>query len=176
MFDIIKKLFQEKGSNQYMIGEPITQEQHALQSFSYMLTNGHPVHLQIAALLHDIGHFIPETSINPIETKIDDKHEYLGASWLMTHGFPKSVYLPVMLHVTAKRYMCTIDKDYFNTLSPASQESFMLQGGKMSEEEIETFRKSLYFNDALILRMADDSAKKTTNCTFSLDDVEYLFR
>jgi len=63
------------------------------------------------------------------------------------------------LHVAAKRYLCTIEADYFFNLSKDSVESLELQGGRMSEAEIADFQKSAYWKDAVALRRIDEMAK-----------------
>jgi predicted HD phosphohydrolase len=39
---------------------------------------------------------------------------------------------PIRLHVDAKRCLCTLEPGYAETLSPASQASLALQGGRFS--------------------------------------------
>ena len=89
---------------------------------------------------------------------IDDAHEKLAARWL-NGKFPDSVVAPVQLHVTAKRYLCTTDKEYLKHLSGPSLQSLKLQGGLMSEEELHDFRNHPHFEAAVRLRRWDEAAK-----------------
>jgi [1-hydroxy-2-(trimethylamino)ethyl]phosphonate dioxygenase len=61
--------------------------------------------------------------------------------------------------VAAKRYLCTTKPGYLDSLSPASLQSFHLQGGLMNEDEILVFESRQEFDDALRLRGYDDAAK-----------------
>jgi len=92
------------------------------------------------------------------EQGIDAHHEQIGEKCLCK-WFGPEISQPVGLHVTAKRYQCTVHTDYLEQLSPASAKSFILQGGKMSGAEIRTFEKDPFFNEALQLRTWDDHAK-----------------
>ena len=51
-------------------------------------------------------------------------HENIGADWLRNLGFSKKVCAIVRNHVKAKRYKCTINKEYYNKLSLASKATF----------------------------------------------------
>ena len=66
---------------------------------------------------------------------------------------------PVRQHVAAKRYLCTIDDQYLGQLSDPSVFSFHLQGGMMSDQELQGFRGSAHWEDSLRLRKWDDLAK-----------------
>jgi predicted HD phosphohydrolase len=145
-----------------MINEPITQQQHAQQTYQMMKIHelgSKRVDLRVAAFLHDIGHLtLNHDPLNPEDGK-DDQHELVGVKWLALHGFPPSVYLPVMFHVDAKRYMCTKNPKYRESLSEGSQLSLNLQGGAMSQEELTQFEKMPNFNEIMLLRYCDDLGK-----------------
>jgi len=55
-----------------------------------------------------------------------ENHEIIGAEWLEKLGFSDKVCAIVRNHVKAKRYICTLNKEYYNLLSEASKESFKL--------------------------------------------------
>ncbi|MEL6251804.1 MAG: HD domain-containing protein [Bacteroidota bacterium] len=156
----VSLLFQymkEKGQAHYE--EDVSQYQHALQSAALAARHNANYFMLSAALLHDMGHMLAEDlegEINPTEK--DDFHENLGASFL-SEFFPASVTEPIRLHVEAKRYICTTDQSYFKGLSSASQKSFMLQGGKMDEQEQKAFENHPHFQEAIQLRKWDDQAK-----------------
>ena len=63
------------------------------------------------------------------------------------------------MHVESKRYLCTKDTAYFETLSQPSVVSLKLQGGLMSPEEVAEFEKRAYSSDAVLVRQWDDQAK-----------------
>jgi gamma-butyrobetaine dioxygenase len=63
------------------------------------------------------------------------------------------------LHVAAKRYLCTVEPDYQNQLSPTSLKSFYDQGGVMNEREKMEFECEPHFLAAVQLRRWDDMAK-----------------
>jgi len=139
--------------------EDVSQYQHSLQTAFLALKLKEGAYLQTAALLHDIGHMLAEDvqgEINP--TLKDDFHENMGATFL-AEFFPPEVTEPIRLHVEAKRYMCSTDTQYFGGLSEASKKSFFLQGGKMSESEIEEFESNPFYQAAITLRKWDDQAK-----------------
>ncbi|MDG2214115.1 MAG: HD domain-containing protein [Verrucomicrobiota bacterium] len=154
--DQIRDLFSERGHLAY--GEGVSELQHALQA-GYLAQKDNASDNQIlAALLHDIGHLLHGLPEDVAEQGIDAHHEQIGEKWLKK-WFGLEISQPVGLHVTAKRYQCTVQADYLEQLSPASAKSFILQGGKMTEAEIRAFEGDPFFNEALQLRTWDDHAK-----------------
>lgn len=148
------------GSEHYE--EDVTQYQHATQSALLAQNAGAIPELITSALLHDIGHMLADDPLeanNP--TIINDFHEELAANYLSPF-FPDSVTEPIRLHVPAKRYICTVDPIYYDLLSVASQKSFHLQGGYMSEDEIKAFENNPYYKEAVMVRRWDDLAKDVT--------------
>jgi [1-hydroxy-2-(trimethylamino)ethyl]phosphonate dioxygenase len=111
-----------------------------------------------AALLHDIGHLLHKLPEDIADREIDGRHERVGAMWL-TRYFPAPVTEPIRLHVEAKRYLCAMDSGYLRKLSAASIQSLALQGGPMSDEELQEFEASPYAGESLRLRQWDDLAK-----------------
>ena len=112
----------------------------------------------LASLLHDVGHMIHTLGDDPAARGVDDVHEELGARWL-AERFGPEVSEPVRLHVAAKRYLCTVESDYFGKLAPDSVRSLELQGGLMSADEIEAFRANPFHAEAVRLRRYDEEAK-----------------
>jgi phosphonate degradation associated HDIG domain protein len=146
----------ERGGAEIYLGEEVTQLQHALQAAHLAERDGAEEALIAAALLHDFGHLIAgDESAKPT---VDFRHEELGARWLSSH-FPEAVWMPVQLHVAAKRYLCATDPSYLDRLSAASLHSLELQGGPMSEEEVRDFEASPFCRSAVRLRLWDDEAK-----------------
>jgi len=128
-----------------------------------------------ASLLHDIGYLIDKLPENIADKSIDGRHENGGAEFLAPHFTPKVVE-PVRLHVAAKRYLCAIEPDYVNTLTPASVKSLELQGGPFNEREIKKFESLPHFEDAVQLRRYDERGKipnvKTPNLKHYLQYIE----
>ena len=155
--ETILTLFEARGASEYL-GEPVTQLEHALQTAHLAAQDSASVTLVVAALLHDIGHILTPGD-DPALRGIDGLHEERGYAWLARH-FGAEVTEPVRLHVLAKRYLCSTDGAYFDTLSPASVRSLELQGGRLTTDEIARFEENPFSKDAVRLRRWDDAAKE----------------
>ena len=172
---IIFDLYKNYGDNDY-IGEEVTQLEHALQC-AHQAEIEFPDNQEfiLGALLHDIGHLI---SLKDKELKANNQksffssfnnlslnglglvnHEEVGADFLEQMGFGVTIASLGRYHVLAKRYLVTKNEDYYNNLSDASKETFKLQGGKLSENEISEFEKMKNHNLFLKMRSWDDKAK-----------------
>jgi gamma-butyrobetaine dioxygenase len=149
-------LFAAHGSAAY--GEDVTCTQHSLQTAYFARAAAAPTPLVIAALLHDIGHFIAAVPEDLGKWHDDDRHEEVGARWLAAH-FGPAIVEPVRLHVPAKRYLCTIDPGYPGALSKASVYTLDLQGGPMSPDETARFEREPFHAEAIALRRWDDQGK-----------------
>lgn len=141
-------------------GEVVSVTEHALQAASLAERDGSPAPLVAAALLHDIGWLLLATG--------SQHHEMRGHAFLVRHLGPE-VTEPVRLHVTAKRYVCTVDRTYRSTLSAGSLRSLQRQGGLLDEREQARFEADPYATDALRLRRYDDLAKVPGASTPDLD-------
>lgn len=150
-------IFVGRATRRYGLSE-INQLQHALQSAALAEADNAPPATVLAALLHDVGHMIHDLGEDPASRGVDDVHEELGAQWLAKRFGPE-VSEPVRLHVTAKRYLCTVEADYFGKLAPDSVRSLKLQGGLMSPDEVEAFRANPHHAEAVRLRRYDEEAK-----------------
>ena len=144
----IFELFESKGKEAYR-GEPVSQAAHALQAAFFAGQEQAPNTLVAAALLHDVGHLLPDHG---------GQHEIAGEQFLL-NAFGPAVSEPVRLHVDAKRYLCFSDPEYLDALSPASVQSLALQGGPLTAEQAAQFQANLYHNEAIRLRLWDDQAK-----------------
>jgi len=153
--ETIFDLFRAHGAGAYL-GEPVSQQEHALQAAHLAVREQAPDALVAAALLHDIGHLLTldETAA---ERGIDQFHEAQASAWL-TGYFQRDVTEPIRLHVMAKRYLCT-EADYLRALSPASLRSLKLQGGPLTPAEAIRFQATPFYADAVRLRRWDDEAK-----------------
>ena len=149
--------FARRGDSAYF-GEPVSQQEHALQAASQAEQERAPDTLVVAALLHDIGHLLHQLPEDIADRGIDGQHEKIGEAWLARHFGPE-VTEPVRLHVAAKRYLCAADAAYRAQLSPASRQSLALQGGPFSEAEVQEFERHPFYREAVRLRRWDDAAK-----------------
>lgn len=153
----VSQMFRTKGDSQYG-GEQVSQLEHALQAAMLAEREKAPTSLIAAALLHDVGHLLHSLPDDAPEQGIDDCHENSGKNFLR-HHFPESVTEPIRLHVAAKRYLCAVEPGYLQTLSEPSVVSLGLQGGPMSQQEVDDFRAHPYAEEAVRLRRWDDEAK-----------------
>jgi [1-hydroxy-2-(trimethylamino)ethyl]phosphonate dioxygenase len=150
----IEALFAAHGGESY--GEGVTMLAHMLQAAALAESEGADEALVIAALLHDVGHFLQPTD----DSFGYHKHDRSGGAWLALR-FPPEVSQPVRLHVQAKRYLCAVETDYFAKLSPASVHTLSYQGGPMSADETRAFAASPHHDSAVRLRRWDDCGKVT---------------
>lgn len=157
--DIIVNYITVNGQTNY--DEMVTQYQHAVQSAFLAKSQGFGEEMVTAALLHDLGHLLADEHDNHDAFLQEDlNHEQLAATYLKDQ-FSDKVLDPIRLHVNAKRYICTTDKAYYETLSNASKKSFAVQGGFMSETEVAEFEKEIHYKEAVTLRHWDDRAKQS---------------
>jgi predicted HD phosphohydrolase len=137
----------------------LTQLEHGLQSACLAQEAGAPDALVAAALLHDVGHLLlDEHNGDPSFLDSDLCHEKVGAL-LLARWFEPAVVVPIVLHVSAKRYLVAVDPTYRSELSAATQKSLMAQGGPFSPKEADHFATLPYAQDALLVRRWDDRAK-----------------
>jgi phosphonate degradation associated HDIG domain protein len=155
--DEIFILFARRGGDAYF-GEPVSQLDHALQAALAAQRAGATSVLITAALLHDVGHLLHDLPEDCADDGLDDRHEELGARWLIRRFGPEVVE-PIRLHVSAKRYLCAADPEYHAALSPASQQSLALQGGPFTAAELGQFKAGPFADAAIALRKWDDIAK-----------------
>lgn len=155
--DKIFRQFAERGNGAYGLSD-VSQLEHGLQAAALAAEQRLPETQVIAALLHDIGHMFVEVDISLADQGIDDRHEDSSADVLQP-VFGEAVSEPVRLHVSAKRYLCTVEKDYFAKLATDSVISLELQGGRMSVEELNQFESNRWYKEGVVLRRIDEQAK-----------------
>jgi phosphonate degradation associated HDIG domain protein len=150
--------YQIVGASNY--DEQVTQLAHALQTAAHARQNG-ASDLEVgAALLHDVGHFLVREHREQGDFLTRDlQHEIVGAAWLSQYFSPELAQL-VRLHVPAKRWLCTMDEDYWNGLSDASKRSLEVQGGRMRPDEVAAFEAQAGWQAAVALRQYDDLGKQ----------------
>ena len=161
-------LLEQHGQGDY-IGEAISQLEHCLQAADQAKQAGSDNDLVIAALLHDVGHFLPAesiaTQIKELKAQKDSVsvgrvgHETIGEQYLHSLGFSDKICRLVGSHVAAKRYLTAIDPAYYDGLSSASKKSLEFQGGPFRGKELEKFANDPLSEDMIRLRKWDDGAK-----------------
>jgi|SRR5690349_12193381 len=159
----IRTLFDRHGGRMYS-GEPVTQLEHALQTAHAAECAGADAALVTAALLHDLGHLINDQGETPTARGIDDVHQYAALPFLR-QLFGDDVLEPIRLHVDAKRYLCAVEPDYYDALSPDSQRSLALQGGRYDASAAAAFAAQPGAQRAVALRRWDDAAKAAGRTT-----------
>jgi len=136
-------------------GENVTIAEHALLTAAAADEQGCPDSLVAACLMHDVGHWLGEPD--------DDfgiySHADSGGAWV-AERFGPAVSEPVRLHVAAKRFLCARDPGYHDRLSPASQYTLSMQGGVMSDVEVDEFESNEFADDAVRLRILEDDHGK----------------
>ncbi len=153
----LEEIFERRGATEYL-GERVTMAEHMLQGAHFAEHRGESEEIVVAALLHDIGHFLEETGGFSLEDTEDRRHEEAGAR-LLAPFFPDLVTDCVRHHVAAKRYLCATEPEYFGGLSEASVHSLKLQGGPMSAAEVEAFERQPHLEAILTVRRLDDEGK-----------------
>lgn len=155
--DDLLRFMREEGATRY--DDAVSQLDHALQAAHLADRSNAPSSEVAAALLHDVGHLLlEEHDAQGDFLDVDLEHEIVGAEWL-AQIFPLAVTDPIREHVNAKRFLCTVDERYRSRLSRASQRSLELQGGLMSQGELQNARELPHFESAIALRRRDDGAK-----------------
>ena len=85
----------------------------------------------VAALLHDIGHYLPHASAVELlqngQSFGRKSHDVIGETYLRQLGFPREVTALVGAHVDAKRYLTATDRGYMERLSAVSKTSLKFQ-------------------------------------------------
>jgi predicted HD phosphohydrolase len=134
---------------------------HGLQCAELLArTSPDDVELQLAGLVHDVGHLLVPGAA--------DRHGVVARDALVGL-LGERVGALVELHVPAKRYLVTVDPAYDGALSATSRHTLVLQGGAMTPTEVEAFLASPFAIDALSLRAADEDAKVPGAPTRPLD-------
>jgi putative nucleotidyltransferase with HDIG domain len=197
----------QASENTPYIGEPVSQLAHSLQCADQARAAQPEADDEtiVAALLHDIGQFVPEKHINEFlgnDTSVEDMivgnngsvgsdssdlpskpknvgrigHEVLGSRYLAALGFSQKIQALVESHVAAKRYLCAVNERYWETLSDASKQSLVFQGGPMTGSEKESFANNPWCEEMCQLRQWDDGAKVIGKEVSQLEQYEALIK
>jgi gamma-butyrobetaine dioxygenase len=176
---VLADLFAGAGAADYL-GEAVTVAVHMRQAGALAEDEGARGPIVAAALLHDVGHLRGEDggeghSGTTLMAGTDTHHGDSGASWLAQWFGPEVTEL-VRLHVEAKRYLCTVEPGYTDSLSPASLYTLGLQGGPMDDDEVAAFTEGGWADDAVRVRRYDDLAKDPDRPTPEFSHFEPLLR
>lgn len=165
---IVTELFNfitAQGNADY-IGEPVSQLEHSLQAAHFAEQSGADDDTILAALLHDIGRFIPAADsmpamIAPNGTYVGrEAHEVVGEKYLCDLGFSEKICQLVGAHVVAKRYLTAVDEKYYDGLSQSSKTTLKYQGGPYTPEQVREAQRDPWLEQKLAVRKWDDMAKE----------------
>ena len=133
--ETVKTLFaylDAQGQGDY-IGEKISQLEHSLQAAALAAAARSDDEVVLAALLHDVGRFIPTSAKLPKMIASDGtyigtaSHERVGERYLRELGFSDRLCQIVGAHVWAKRYLCATEGGYWEALSKSSKATLEYQ-------------------------------------------------
>ncbi|MEM9464983.1 MAG: TauD/TfdA family dioxygenase [Actinomycetota bacterium] len=134
-------------------GERVTMLDHALQSAALAQRDDAGEEMVLACLLHDIGHVLGDAG-----DWGDPGHSEIAARTLQAWLSP-GIVEPIRHHVDAKRYRVTVEPEYHERLSVASQMSLQEQGGPLDPERATAFGALPFTTEAIALRAYDDDGK-----------------
>jgi predicted HD phosphohydrolase len=124
---------------------------HGLQCAALLeQSNPDDVELQLAGLLHDLAH--------PWDSAGQPRHGEMGAAAVEPILGSRIANL-IAGHIPAKRYLVSTRDDYRALLSEDSIMTLLVQGGAMSNDEVQTFENTPHWSAMVALRVADDGAK-----------------
>lgn len=138
-------LVEQQGMND---GEPVDLWTHQLQTAAGLERLGADEELIVAGLLHDLG-----------DGRVAEASHAPWAAALVRPLFGERVAWVIGAHADAKRYLCTTDTAYWDTLSPLSKQTLIAQGGLMTPAEVAQFEAHPLAQDAVLLRQCDDGGK-----------------
>ncbi len=152
-------LLERRGQSQYGM-EAVSQLAHALQCAHLAERAGETPETVVAALLHDLGHLLAAERDGQKDhnSEQDDLHQFIALPFLRGL-FSDAVLEPIRMHVDAKRYLCWAEASYWASLSDASKDSLVKQGGIFSQAQAEAFIVQPFAPEAVRLRRYDDLAK-----------------
>ena len=152
-------LLERRGQSQYGM-EAVSQLAHALQCAHLAEQAGETPETVVAALLHDLGHLLAAERDGQKDhnSEQDDLHQFIALPFLRGL-FSDAVLDPIRMHVDAKRYLCWAEASYWASLSDASKDSLVKQGGIFSQAQAEAFIVQPFAPEAVRLRRYDDLAK-----------------
>jgi predicted HD phosphohydrolase len=134
--------------------EAVSDLAHALQCAARARAARADDEVVLAALLHDVGHLLSEAE------ESGASHHGQWAARFLRPFVPARVVWLVEHHVLAKRYLCTVDRDYVESLSPASLRSWLLQGGPLDRDSRRDLERQPWLPALLAMRRWDEAGKE----------------
>jgi predicted HD phosphohydrolase len=134
--------------------EAVSALDHALQCAALARTAGARDEVVLASLLHDVGHLISDAE------ESSATHHGKWAARFLRPFVPARVAWLVEHHVVAKRYLCTVDRAYAESLSLGSLRSWLRQGGPLDRATCLVLEREPGLPDLLALRRWDEAAKE----------------
>ncbi|MGE3825601.1 MAG: HDIG domain-containing metalloprotein, partial [Bacteroidia bacterium] len=151
--------------------------EHASQGVQLAEKEGYDDEVILAAFFHDIGHICAKKDPkNDMGGYGMLRHERVGANYLRRRGFSEKIAKLIENHVEAKRYLCFKYPDYYKKLSEASKATLEFQGGKMTEEEAQTFENDPLFALSIKMREWDETAKEQNVPLVDLEKLKAICR
>jgi predicted HD phosphohydrolase len=129
-------------------GEAVDLWTHQLQTAAGLERLGADEELIVAGLLHDLG-----------DGRVAEAAHAPWAAALVRPLLGERVAWIIGAHADAKRYLCTSNTAYWDTLSPLSKQTLIAQGGLMTPQELKEFQAHPLAQDAVLLRQCDDGGK-----------------
>lgn len=165
IIDALREAFDRRDWVPYSSGDIVLTDHHLFCGAVAERAGAAPS-LVAALLFHDIGHYgdlreiresaeKEEGSGHALDPNLDSRHSQLGAQ-ILKPFFGPEVTEPIRLHADAKRYLCTVEPSYLDTLGPQRVYTMVLQGGKMSSDEVTAFEAEPHFEAAVALRRFED--------------------
>ncbi|HEY7654089.1 MAG TPA: HD domain-containing protein [Methylomirabilota bacterium] len=134
--------------------EAVSPLAHALQCAALARAARAEDEVVLAALLHDVGRLISEAEESTVT------HHGMWAARFLRPFVPARVAWLVEYHVMAKRYLCTVDRTYVESLSPASLRSWLAQGGALDGASRRELERQPWLPEVLAIRRWDEAAKE----------------
>lgn len=125
---------------------------HAFTCTTLAIEAGADDTLVTATLLHDIGRARYLARAAP-----GVPHEEVGRRFVQERFGERAGWI-VASHVTAKRYLATVDEDYLAGLPRTARSALRRQGGTLSAKQVAAFEGHEHAADAVALRRWDDAA------------------
>jgi predicted HD phosphohydrolase len=162
--------------------ERVNELAHALQCAELADAASADEELVLACLLHDVGRYavaqdgISDTLERTATPAPPGRGHHEAGAELVGPYVPERVAFLIRAHAEAKRYLCTTEPGYYDSLSRGSKHTLTLQGNLMTPEEVARAAKQPWWPEAIRLRRWDDAAKVIGKSTRELAAWEPLLR
>src|SRR5499433_4569411 len=122
--------------------ERVDELAHALQCAELADAGGADEELVLACLLHDVGRYavaqddITDTLERTATSLRTGRGHHEAGADLVAPYVPERVAFLIRAHAEAKRYLCTTEPGYYDSLSRGSKHTLTLQGNLMASEAV----------------------------------------